>query len=488
METCHSNMVRRRTPTLQYNNQSGQGEAMAELFAAAKKCIGMTATLINGYASGIFHLLYRVAPHLMLLDDKPYNTPSLFSREYGVTEYVSTTYEEGYAANRRTQKTHTREKVKPGVSPLVYSRFLMESAVFLSLSDMGKHLPDYEEIPIALPMSKAVAKEYKRLEQQFKQILRGDRKLATKVMPKFMALLTVYPDQPYDQDAILHPIEKTPIVEPQSLSSFDELNAKDERILELVQEKIALGERVLIYTSWVRIDTQKKLTKLLAENGIYADTLTVKVPPQGREAWVEGHVKKGLQVLITNPSLVETGLDLNDFTTLIYYNIGYNLFTLRQSSRRSWRINQTHPRVEVYFFYFTDTLQGRATKLMASKLAVASLIEGNFSDEGLAAMSDMDDMTSALAKELTLGIQDNVEDLSATFKKMAFVKSELYQDAAVKETVVMEPISVTPVIIAPPQVIEPIILNLVEIYEGAGTLRKKKKQVEGQLALFDLTG
>lgn len=36
----------------------------------------------------------------------------------------------------------------PGVSPIVYSRFLIESAVFLSLNDMGKELPDYEEIPI----------------------------------------------------------------------------------------------------------------------------------------------------------------------------------------------------------------------------------------------------------------------------------------------------------------------------------------------------
>ncbi|MFR8333599.1 MAG: helicase C-terminal domain-containing protein [Oscillospiraceae bacterium] len=59
-----------------------------------------------------------------------------------------------------------------------------------------------------------------------------------------------------------------------------------------------------------------------------------------REEWVEKRVKSGLQVLITNPRCVETGLDLNAFTTLIFYSMGYNLFTLRQASRRSWRINQ----------------------------------------------------------------------------------------------------------------------------------------------------
>jgi len=164
------------------------------------------------------------------------------------------------------------------------------------------------------------------------------------------------------------------------------------------------------------------LTKLLEENGYRVATLTSGVPPNRREEWVEKQVQDGIQVLITNPSLVETGLDLNDFTTLYYYNIAYNLFTLRQASRRSWRINQRAPRVEVYFTYYDGTMQNRAIRLMASKLAVAGIIEGNFTDEGLAAMSDCADMTTALARELTAGIKNEVEDLSSVFKKMAILK------------------------------------------------------------------
>ena len=59
---------------------------------------------------------------------------------------------------------------------------------------------------------------------------------------------------------------------------------------------------------------------------------------------------------------------------------------------------------------------------MASKLAVAGIIEGNFTDEGLAAMSECQDLTTILAQELTLGIKNEVEDLSAVFKKMAILK------------------------------------------------------------------
>ena len=56
----------------EYNNASGQGDAMAELYGASKLFVGMTATLINGYSSGIFHLLYRIVPGLMLKDGKQY--------------------------------------------------------------------------------------------------------------------------------------------------------------------------------------------------------------------------------------------------------------------------------------------------------------------------------------------------------------------------------------------------------------------------------
>ena len=116
---------------------------------------------------------------------------------------------------------------------------------------------------------------------------------------------------------------------------------------------------MLIYTSWTRTDSQKKLLKQLHQEGICAEILKPSVPTEKREEWVEKRVRFGLQVLITNPSVVETGLDLNAFTTLIFYSIGYNLFTLRQASRRSWRINQTAPRVEVYLLYYANTIKPR---------------------------------------------------------------------------------------------------------------------------------
>ena len=406
----------------QFKGDSGQGDAMETLVGCSKKVIGMTATLINGYSSGLFYLLYRIVPHLMKIDNKEYNNPGAFNSEYGVTEATYELTEVEYNANRKSNRKKLQERQKPGVSPLVYSRFLIDCAVFLSLNDMGKHLPDYEEIPIELNLSCEIEEEYKRIEDAYRSCMNRRDGTSRKLMSSFLSLLTTYPDQPYDAEPIYYPKSEEAVVIPKSLSSFDEQNEKDIAILDIVKRKVANGERVLIYTSWVKIDTQDKLKKLLEEQSYKVALLEQKVLPEKREEWVAKKVEAGIDVLITNPSLVETGLDLNAFTTLIYYNIGYNLFTFRQSSRRSWRINQTAARIEVYILYFKGVMQARAICLMASKLAAATLVEGNFSDEGLAAMSDCTDMTSQLARELTKGIRDEVEDVAAMFKKMAIIK------------------------------------------------------------------
>ena len=478
----------------EYNNASGQGDAMAELYGASKLFVGMTATLINGYSSGIFHLLYRIVPGLMLKDGKQYGSPGDFDAEYGVVENAYETRDAEYNANRRASKRKTRTRQLPGVSPLVFSRFLLEYTAFLSLSDMGKDLPSYEEIPVALDMPEDVGECYQAVQNVLQKVLKNDRKAAQKILSAYLNLLTVYPDQPYDQPEVIHPITGMPIVTPKSCGDFSRLFPKEEKVLELVQQKVANGERVLIYTSWTRTDSQQKLLKLLQENGYRTEILAPQIATEKREEWVDKRVKNGLQVLITNPRCVETGLDLNAFTTIIFYSMGYNLFTLRQASRRSWRINQTEPKVEVYMLYYADTLQAKAMKLMASKLAVAGIIEGTFSEEGLAAMSDVKDLTSQMAKELAAGIRDNVEDIAAAFKKMAVVnpnRKAAVQPAA-KESTLPAPNFAPAAVDGGTRPAQAAASR--ELYEGllARTQEEKKKQRskvaevdENQLSIFD---
>ena len=132
--------------------------------------------------------------------------------------------------------------------------------------------------------------------------------------------------------------------------------------------------------------------------------------------------------------------------------------------------------------------KAKAMKLMASKLAVAGLIEGTFSEEGLAAMSDVQDMTSQMARELMLGIKDNVEDIAATFKKMAIINphravKQLPEPVTIQEERVVEvpqPESVRAADTAARQALYDGLL------QASRTGRKPKHtELEDQLSMFD---
>ena len=103
---------------------------------------------------------------------------------------------------------------------------------------------------------------------------------------------------------------------------------------------------------------------------------------------------------------METDLDLFDksgshnFATICFYETGYNLFTVRQAFRRSWRIGQTKT-CRVVYLYYQGTMQDRALALMRKKLTPSRALEGKFSSEGLVAMAGEDaNVEIALARSL----------------------------------------------------------------------------------------
>ena len=106
-----------------------------------------------------------------------------------------------------------------------------------------------------------------------------------------------------------------------------------------------------------------------------------------------------MQVFIAHPRLVETGLDLLFAPSLIFHESGYSLHTLRQASRRSWRIGQRQP-VRVKFLCYEGTMQAKCLRLMGKKLLVALAMEGKFAGDGLQTLDEDDDMLTSMAKEL----------------------------------------------------------------------------------------
>ncbi len=143
----------------------------------------------------------------------------------------------------------------------------------------------------------------------------------------------------------------------------------------------------------------------------------LRAAPNKREEWVEKQVKAGVDVIITHPRKVETGIDLLDFPTIVWMAIDYSVYTVLQASRRSWRIGQTKP-VKVYFFAYEETIQEDALRLVAAKVAAALRVNGDtIGDDGLADLDDLasGDLVATLARIITGDVQIEVHSLQQAF-------------------------------------------------------------------------
>jgi len=167
-------------------------------------------------------------------------------------------------------------------------------------------------------------------------------------------------------------------------------------------------------------DISPRIVSMLEEEDIRVKVLR-SGDTEGRARIINNWVEKGMDVLMTNPKKVEVGMDLLDFPSIIFYQIPMSTYTLRQASRRSWRIPQNKP-VKVYFLTYSGTMQTRLMHLMADKLISSLALEGELSDKGLAALSDTSDsMAKELAKMLLekaeSGDSRSLKDIWAAYRK-----------------------------------------------------------------------
>src|ERR1700756_2813451 len=219
--------------------------------------------------------------------------------------------------------------------------------------------------------------------------------------------LLLYPDHPYglgtlygkEFDEELKRNVRFVIAETRDLPE-EQLYSKERRLIEEIKKELAEGRRCQIFAVYTqKHDVTARLERILTNEGIRTAVLRASVDTSKREAWYARQVKDGIQVVISHPKLVETGLDLLDFPTILFYESGYSLHTLRQASRRSWRIGQRRP-VRVKFLCYEGTMQTACLRLVGKKLLVALTMEGKFAGEGLQSIDEDDDMLSAMAREL----------------------------------------------------------------------------------------
>ena len=180
------------------------------------------------------------------------------------------------------------------------------------------------------------------------------------------------------------------------------------------------GRKVLVYATHTGTrDITGRMDDILTRHGFRVAVMKADaVAPERREGWVADRVKEGVDVIVCHPRLVQTGLDLIDFPTIVWFETDYSVYTMRQASRRSWRIGQRRP-VKVVFMAYRNSLQADALKLVAKKLQSSLAVEGELPEDGLAAYGDDgDDLMLALARRIVSGDEeDETETVEAVFAK-----------------------------------------------------------------------
>lgn len=398
--------------------ESLQGRSMGALSSAVKKCLCLTGTLNGGYADDLFYLLYRTKPKILKSAGFKYSDNKKWLESYGTIETVQKIEEKDNYYGRGKRKSEIIRK-RPGVSPAAIGKYLLDSAAFIKLADVIDGLPPYEESVVNIECEKLQMYQYTTLENKLKIAI---KQYKSKAMAAMLQALLSYPDScvAYPENIPIRDrnAEKVltyitaPIITPEN-----SLLPKELELINLVKKEKENNRKVLCYLTFTGSrDIRPRLEKILKTAGIKTATLDASVEPKKREAWVKNNTPN-IDVLLVNAELVKTGLDLYEFPTIVFFQIGYNIFTLRQAARRSWRIGQTQP-VKVFFFCYQDTLQSVALSLIAKKLEISLLVEGDL-PEGLAEYgADDTSLINELVKSLVEGTTaTNAEKAWANFRK-----------------------------------------------------------------------
>ena len=181
------------------NGDTGNGESFGRLAGIAKKVLAMTGTPFNGKASSLFNIEYHLNERVRqrhnwggadrlsrkergssrfqtVIDasgKQRGRAESQWVAAMGVREQVveeRPTYDSNTGAYTGTSTYERPYQEAPGISPLLVAEVL-DHAIFFSLADLGKNLPDYEEVALPVEMEADTYSEYDRTRSLLKDYL-----------------------------------------------------------------------------------------------------------------------------------------------------------------------------------------------------------------------------------------------------------------------------------------------------------------------------
>ena len=400
------------------SKSSDRGVAFHQLVTAAKWTLTLTGTFFGGKSTSIFWLLHRLNHGVRR--DFAFHDEKRWARLYGVLETTrrrrrdDDADEDGvYTGNRRYRN---QAKEQPGVSPAIVSR-LLDTTIFLSLKDLNLALPAYKEEVVALDMLDDQSQQYHSMDSSLKQLaVQSSRYLST-----WLQWSLARPNSAFRDEVVLvdevdgedgKSVRKVPLMELPAINpNGHKWLPKENWLADFCKLEKQQGRKVLIYVRQTGTrDIQDRVMMPLQANGLRVSILGNNIDPRKREEWIAKRVNT-IDALICNPRLVETGLDLVQFSSVVFFEIEYSLYTLWQSVRRVWRLGQTQP-VKAIFSVYSSAMEATALALMGRKMKAAQLVYG---DEvgGAIVPEEEGDFLTQLARDVLDGAK--LSDLQTLF-------------------------------------------------------------------------
>lgn len=372
---------------------SAQSLAAQQLFQLRRPTIALTGSVMNGYASSLFILLWSLSSAFRA--ELGREEQGEFVRRYGYLKQVVELRERDSkkpvsfgAMTDRVERVERTSGQAPGVLPALLLRHLLPIAVTLHVDDLGIDLPPAEEIVDHVEPGAELGRRYQALQRTLLQQIKRDRfsQLSGRLFGQ-LAELPSYLDRASEDvgnaEGGVYQVRYPEavggaVVAAQPGLPAGELLPKEAWLVDVVRRELAGGRNVMVFC-W-HLELMPRLARLLEEaTGEKAPILWAdKVAPKKRETWIDKEiVGKGRRILIVNPVAVQTGLNnLVHFATVVWYeNPACNPLIRRQAIGRVRRIGQ-RLQARVYAPVYKGTLQEVLHRLLLHKVGVSEAADG----------------------------------------------------------------------------------------------------------------